>query len=86
MITEQEFLDTVLREMDPDEVVDEFGISTEELIRCLGSLLYRRRYRIAYRFDENELEELDYVSEEDDEEQYSLKSLEEFDDPFEHDD
>jgi hypothetical protein len=79
MMTSSDFLEYVMDHMDPDEIVDEFGITSEELVLCLNKLLYARRYRIAYRFEGEVFEDLGYVSPAYDEEQHAQKTIEGWD-------
>ncbi len=77
MMTSSDFLEYVMDHMDPDEIVDEFGITSEELVLHFSKLLYARRYRVAYRFEGEDFDGLvNQVSSEYDEELNVHKTIE----------
>ena len=55
MITKEQLMDAILDRLDPDEVVDVFSITSEELVHRMHTELWDRRYRWSDVYDDDEL-------------------------------
>ena len=59
MISKEEFLWSIVERMDPDEIVDAFGITSEEMVSAMDGILYLRRYRVRDLFEGRALAPID---------------------------
>ena len=58
VITKEKYLNLLIQEVDPEEIVDILGIRTEDMCTLMGDFLYLRRYRMSDYLTDDQIGEL----------------------------